>query len=136
MIGAIRRRFARSTEEDVWDTDQALNPKTGESSALHAGAPGIHPGVQAAPGYFPGDQSLTDYYTDIVRTAIENGGRYRNHLIPVPWLRMILTGLESGRVDPDLLWYEADGEGHHSHPGIPSYDDLFAPEGRAAARLG
>lgn len=135
MIGAIRRRLTRSVEEDVWDTDRVLNPNAGESSALHAGAPGVHPAAQAALGCFPGDQSLTDYYTDIVRTAIENGGRYQDHLIPVPWLRMILAGLESRRVDPDLLWYEADGEGHHPHPDLPSYDDLFAPEGRAAVRL-
>ena len=135
MIGAIRRRFANSTEE-LWDADQEFKQEEAESVELHADAAVILTASQNAPGYFPGDESLGDYYKGIVRTAIENRGRYGDHWIPVPWLRMILAGLEYRHIDPDLLWYEADGGNPaNTHAGGQSYEDLFPSEGGPAARM-
>jgi hypothetical protein len=135
MIGAIRRRFANPTEGDIWDADQELRPEP-ESSELHTDAAVLLAAAQTAPGYFPGDESLTDYYKGIMMTAIEHKGRYGDHWIPVPWLRMILAGLESRHIDPDLLWYEVDSDSAvTSHPEVPSYEDLFPSEGNPAARL-
>ena len=133
MIGAIRRRFADSIEEDAWDTDQEFRPDVGDSSELHTDAAVLLAASPTDPGYFRGDESLTDYYKGIVRTAIENRGRYGDHRIPVPWLRMILAGLESRDIDPDLLWYEAD-VGSAATPGAegPSYEELFPSEGELA----
>lgn len=136
MIGAIRRRFANATEQDAWDTDQELNPEVREPSEFPTDAAVVLVAPRTVPGYFPGDESLTDYYKGIVRTAIENRGRYGDHWIPVPWLRMILAGLESKYVDPDLLWYEADAETLTSpRTEIPPYGDLFPSDGDPAARL-
>jgi hypothetical protein len=135
MIGAIRRKFANPTEGDIWDTDQELRPEA-ESSELHTDNAVLLAAAQTAPGYFPGDENIMDYYKGIVRTAIENRGRYGDHWIPVPWLRMILAGLESRQIDPDLLWYEVDGESMvSSHSKVPSYEDLFPSESNPAARL-
>lgn len=136
MIGVIRRRFASTIEEDAWDVNKELAQGAGESSELHTDAAVLLAAAQAVPGYFPGDESLTDYYKGIVRTAIDNRGRYGDHWIPVPWLRMILAGLESRHVDPDLLWYEADSD-ITVNPGgeVPSYEKLFPQENDLAARL-
>ncbi len=135
MIGAIRRRFAKSAEEDVWGTDQELRPEAVDSQELPTDAAVLQAAAQTAPGYFQGDESLTDYYKGIVKAAIENRGRYRDHWIPVPWLRMILAGLESRHIDPDLLWYEADNGSTMNSPDLPPYEDLFPTEGDLASRL-
>ena len=136
MIGAIRRKFANSLEEGVWDADQELRQEVGESSELQTDTAVFHAAAQTTPGYFRGDESLADYYKGIVRTAIENRGRYGDHWIPVPWLRMILAGLESRHVDPDLLWYEADIESAGIPSAeVPSYEELFPAESDPLARL-
>lgn len=136
MIGAIKRKFANSVEGGNWDTDQELRPEAVGSSELQTDAAVLLAAAQTAPGYFPGDENLTDYYKGIVRTAIENRGRYGDHWIPVPWLRMILAGLESRYIDPDLLWYEADGEAAvGARAKGPSYEDLFPSESDPIARL-
>ena len=134
MIGAIRRKFANSLEEGVWDADQELRQEVGESSELQTDTAVFHAAAQTTPGYFRGDESLADYYKGIVRTAIENRGRYGDHWIPVPWLMMILAGLESRHVDPDLMWYETDSAGPATlRAAGPSYEDLFPSESDPAA---
>jgi len=136
MIGAIRRKFSNSIEGENWDTNQVLKPEAGEPSELRTDAAVMLAAAQTAPGYFPGDQNLTDYYKGIVRAAIENRGRYGDHWIPVPWLRMILAGLESRHIDPDLLWYEAEGEAATSPRAKgPMYEDLFPTERDLAATV-
>jgi hypothetical protein len=136
MIGAIRRKFTNPIDEDDWSTEQELTPEAVEPSALQTDAAVLLAAAQAAPGHFLGDESLTDYYKGIVKTAIDNRGRYGDHWIPVPWLRMILAGLESRHIDPDLWWYEADIESAvHAHAEVPPYEDLFPSESDPAARL-
>ena len=134
MIGAIRRRIANSAREGIWNADQAFKPEDVESEEPHTNAAPLLVAPPTAPGYLPGDESLADYYKGIVRTAIENRGRYGDHWIPEPWLMMILAGLESRHVDPDLMWYETDSAGPATlRAAGPSYEDLFPSESDPAA---
>lgn len=128
MIDGIRRRFGRLTENDPWDAEQELEPEVEEASELPVPTDTdvLLAATQAASGFSPGAGDIKEYYKGIVKTAIENDGKYGEHQIPVPWLRMILTGLESRHIDPDRMWYEADLEGPVDPlPEIPAYDDLF-----------
>jgi hypothetical protein len=130
MIDGIRRRFARSVETDPWNAEQELAPEVEDASQVPTDTAvllaGSQASSQAAPGFSPSEGDLTNYYRGIMRTAIENGGKYREHQIPVPWLRMILAGLESRHIGPDKMWYEVDFEEPvNPLPEIPSYEDLF-----------
>ena len=77
--------------------------------------------------YAPDDTSAPDYYESLVRTAIENGGRHGYHRISIPWLRMILAGLESKQIEPEVMWYgiETGETRREGAPAIPAYEDLF-----------
>lgn len=128
MIDGIRRRFTNSIAEDTWDADKALQSEEA-AQALPTDTAVLLAARQVSPGYSPGDGDPTEYYKSIVKTAIENGGEYRNHRIPVPWLRMILAGLESRPIDPDKMWYQVDSESPGDPlPEIPSYEVLFPTE--------
>jgi hypothetical protein len=127
MIDGIRRRLRGSTTVDQWDADRFLNPEREETTVLPTAAPVMVVANRGSGYYAPDDASTPDYFKSIVRTALENGGKYGGHRIPVPWLRMILAGLESRHIDPEMLWYMTepwDGAGE-SLDGIPSYSDLF-----------
>jgi hypothetical protein len=132
MIDGIRRRFTRSIEKDPWSTVQEFEPAVEEASGLQTDTAVLLAAAQTTSGFYPGDVDPADYYISIVKTAIGNGGRYGDHQIPVPWLRMILAGLESRYVEADALWYEADAESPVNRiPEIPPYEDLF-PSSRDA----
>lgn len=131
MIEGLRRRFAKSVDRDPWDANQELEPELetdeDEVPELSADAATIFASTLAASPAPTNDVDSVEYYKDLVRTAIENGGKYGDHQIPIPWLRMILAGLEWKRIDPEMMWYgvEAGGQGGESLPEIPSYGDLF-----------
>jgi hypothetical protein len=135
MIGMIRRRL-KPADSDSWDANQPLGTEVEPQTELRTDTAVLLAAAQAAPGYSPGSGNLTDYYKGIMKTAIQNKGRYRDHWIPVPWLRMILAGLESRWVDPDMMWYEADFDAAgDSLSEVPEYNDLFPSERDALARL-
>ena len=135
MIGMIRRRF-KPTDGESWDTDGVLEPEAGPQAELQTDAAVLLAAAETAPGYSPGSGNLTDYYKGIMKAAIQNHGRYRDHWIPVPWLRMILAGLESRHIDPDMMWYEADFDTPVYSPGeIPRYEELFPSKNDSVARL-
>jgi len=128
MIDEIRRRFGRSADKDPWDANQELEPEEGEASPLHIDTAVLLAGTQ--PETVSNDLNTLDYYKNLVRTAIENGGRYADHQISIPWLRMILAGLEQKRIDPEMMWEGVDGGTPNGGllPAIPSYNDLFPSE--------
>lgn len=130
MISGIRRRFVNSVEGDPWDANLELRPEAEERTELPAGTAVILAATKAAPGFYPGDEDPADYYRSVVKTALENGGSYGGHRIALPWLRMILAGLESRLVDPDMMWYEAEGDEPEGMilPEIPAYGDIFPTE--------
>ena len=133
MIDRIRRRFARSIDQDPWDTEQEFEP---EAEAEETEASRLSADTHTAPPSITNDVNSGEYHRSIVKTAIENGGRYGGHQIPVPWLRMILAGLEWRYIDPETMWYgfEASALSGESRLEIPSYEDLFPTEPGAAVR--
>ena len=129
MIDGLKRRFAKSID-DPWDADQELEPEVEEASELPTDTAVLLAATQATVPTRSNEIDTTEYYQGLVRTAIENGGKYNGHQIPIPWLRMILAGLESRHVDPEMMWYDADAAslGDAPLPEIPSYEDLFPSE--------
>jgi hypothetical protein len=130
MIDGIRRRLGRSIDEDPWNTNLEFKPELAETAELPADTAVLVTATQATGEYSPGDDNTTDYYRSIVSTAIENGGRHGDHHIPIPWLRMILAGLEFKHIEPEMMWYgvEAGTAVGEPLPEIPSYGDLFPSE--------
>ena len=121
MIDGIRRRFGKETEGGSWNSDLEQEPEIGEDAAVSVVL------AYSSGRYSPDNASAADHYKRLVQTAIRNGGRYGGHQISIPWLRMILAGLESERIDPSVMWQGVEsGETEGDAPkGIPSYEDLF-----------
>jgi hypothetical protein len=128
LIGGIRRRL-RSMERDPWDANQEFGPEAGDESPTDGE-------VAESREAYRSDSKLVnaaDFYKILMTTAIENGGKLGDHQISVPWLRMILAGLEFKRIDTEAMWYGAEGAASGGEPlaKIPDYDDLF-PSARQA----
>lgn len=137
MIGSIGRRFTRSIERDPWDLSQELEPEVDEASELPTDAAIILATTSVTPGSYPHDNDPVDYYKNIVRTALDNGGKYGDHRIPIPWLRMILAGLESRPMDPELMWYEVDADSLASISNeMLAYGDIFPSNNEPPAVVG
>ena len=124
MIGRIRRRLAAG---NPWDADLELRPEAGESFEPPGDNAVLGVATQASGRYAPDDPSAPDYYKSLVQTALENGGRLGYHIISIPWLRMILAGLESKHIEPEVIWHgiEAGEIGGKSMPEIPPYGNIF-----------
>lgn len=127
MIDGIRRRLGRSTAGDHWSTDEKLKPASNEITELPGGKEVLVGATEASGHYSPDNLGTPDYYKSQVQTAIENGGRLGSNIISIPWLRMILAGLESKQIEPEMMWYGiASGETRGGKiPEIPTYEDLF-----------
>ncbi len=130
MIDGIRRRLGKSAEKDPWDADQELKPELEENTELPTDTAVLVAATHAVGRFSPSDVNARDHYKSLVITAIQNGGKYGSHRIPVPWLRMILAGLEYKHIEPEMMWYgvEAGASGSELLPEIPSYEDLFPSE--------
>jgi len=127
MIDGIRRKLGKTATGEPWGADKGLKPEI-EDNADPLGDTAVSEAVTQASGqYAPDDSSTPDYYESLVRTAIKNGGRHGYHSMSIPWLRMILAGLESKQVEPETMWYgiEASEITRETIPEIPSYEDLF-----------
>lgn len=127
MIDGIRRRFRRPADQDTWDADLELSPEVEGSNELPTDTAVLLAATYAKGEYTPNNSSTPDYCKVLIQAAIQNGGRHGDHAIPVPWLRMILAGLESKRIEPEMMWYgfEAGDGGGQPQPDLPSYEDLF-----------
>jgi hypothetical protein len=135
MIGGLRRRW-RSIDKDPWDANLEFEPMVGDSSELSSET---ETSAQALDSSLAGSNGTTtaEYYMCLVRAAIENGGRHGEHQISIPWLRMILAGLEFRRIEPDMMWYGFES-GIQEVPSadIPAYDRLFPPAKDSLAGFG
>ena len=126
MIGLIRRRLLKSTDIDRWDTSQVLAPEPEATPEVAPATPVYTSTPATPPGYSPEACSLTDYYKGVVSSALENGGMYGGHHIPISWLRLILAGLEGRPIEPEAMWYAADpGAQPNQQSGVPTFEDLF-----------
>ncbi|HYB07054.1 MAG TPA: hypothetical protein VEB87_02735 [Nitrososphaerales archaeon] len=125
MIDGIKRRLGKSIGRDPWDADRELQPEeVGEASEPTDETILVPATLIEAKS---NDLNTLDHYRSLVRTAIANDGRYADHQIPVPWLRMILAGLELRHIDPEKAWEGFAGAAPSNilvHT-IPKYDDLF-----------
>ncbi len=130
MIDGIIRRLTKSVERDPWNADLELEPDDDQAAELQIETEVLQPPMQVSGEYRAESTDNTDYYKCILKTAIENGGKYGDHEIPIPWLRMILAGLEMRHVDPEAVWYgmEETSQTVGVGPEIPTYGDLFATE--------
>ena len=126
MIDGIKRRLGKTAAGEAWGADGGLKPQIDESTELRGDGEVSELAVEVSGQYVPDDPS-TDFYKSLVRTAIENGGRHSGHSISIPWLRMILAGLESKPIEPEMMWYgiEAGEVRREPTPEVPSYEDLF-----------
>jgi len=127
MIDGIRRRLGKATAGEAWGTDEELEPEIEEVAEPQGDIAVLVTAAQATGQYAPDDPSTPDYYESLVRTAIDNGGRHGDHSISIPWLRMILAGLELKRIEPEMMWYgiESGEAGREPISEIPPYEDLF-----------
>jgi hypothetical protein len=129
MIGGITRRFPKSLTKDPWDADQEFEPESELEAEPDSQMDSENLDEFHTAPTFQGTNVLntSDYYKSIVLTAIANEGKYGEHQMSIPWLRMILAGLEWKRIDPETMWYgaEATGLDGPQGEGMPSYDDLF-----------
>ena len=135
MIDGIKRRLGKSIDRDPWDADLALQP--GEDEEVSE-LPTDETALVAATRIEAksNDLNTLDHYRSLVRTAIANDGRYADHQISVPWLRMILAGLELRHIDPERAWEGFAGAAPGNIPvhTTPKYDDFF-PSRRDARQL-
>jgi len=129
MIDGIRRKLGKTAANDLWDSDHELEPEIEEEAGLATDAAVSVVLAYPSGRYSPDNASTPDYYKSLVQTAIGNGGKHGDHRISVPWLRMILAGLESKRIEPRMMWEGVEpGETEGEAPrGIPTYEDLFQP---------
>jgi len=124
LIDGIRRRL-QSMERDPWDATQdfpdAAQPEDSPFEGHRLLASSSESPLRAS-----NEISAAEYYKILVKTAIAHGGRHGDHQIPVPWLRMILAGLEFRHIEPEAAWYGFEA-GVEEAPlaEIPSYDRLF-----------
>jgi hypothetical protein len=127
MIEGIRRRFEKSIIQDPWNADQEPKPEVEGNTKLPADT-AVPVAARHGDGQFsPHDENAQDYYKNLVATAIQTGGWLEGHQIPIPWLRMILAGLEMKRIEPEMMWYEVEAGSvwSESLSRIPSYSVLF-----------
>lgn len=123
----MRRRFSRSAEGGDWNIDLEFKPEVERAAKppvvtpvlLTAREP-IHMGV--------GEVDMKEYYKSAMRTAIKQGGWYQGRQISVPWLKMILAGLEMRPVPPEAMWETQGTSLSPTRSGVPAYDDLFPSE--------
>jgi len=133
MIDGIRRRLGKAEPGEPWNADEGLKPEIGESEELPGDTGFSEAANQASGQYSPDGTSAPDFYKSLVQTAIDNGGKHGYHRISIPWLRMILAGLELKHVEPEMMWYGVEAAETKREPmsEIPPYEDLFQPTRRA-----
>ncbi|MDE1852405.1 MAG: hypothetical protein KGI38_01525 [Thaumarchaeota archaeon] len=129
MIDGLRRRFSKSVE-DAWNADLDLQPEVEATTELPTDTTVLLAAQSFAPESRSNDVDMKDYYKSLVQTAIQQGGKYRGRQMSVPWLRMILAGLESKPIPAEMMWQgeEPAEPGESNLPRTPSYEDVFIPK--------
>jgi hypothetical protein len=129
MIDGIRRKLKSIDDEALWDANVDLQSEAEETKELPSDN-GVLLAASRLRGEFSPDANRADYYTGLVRAAIEHGGRYGGHQISLPWLRTILAGLERRNIEPETAWDGVDATvlGEPVAQG-PPFTGLFPSEG-------
>jgi hypothetical protein len=102
LIEGIRRKLSLDSGDDAWGLDKELSPEVEDApdSSAEEEAPQFVP--RPTSHFMPSNPS--DFYTTAVRAAMDHGGALAGRQIPLPWLRMILAGLEQRHIEQDAMW--------------------------------
>jgi hypothetical protein len=101
MIEAITRRIKKPFQGPNWDLDAPLE---GAGEAELDGPAVEEPSRGPLNGFEPSmGMTAREYYSQILRTAMANGGSYMGYQISPRWLWMTLEGLEGRAVDVNAL---------------------------------
>jgi hypothetical protein len=132
MIDGLRQKLAKTmAKDDPWDADKELVSESEfeELTELPTDKAVIMAATDAVLPPASHDLNTSDYYKSIVKAAIDHGGRYNGHQIPIPWLRMVLAGLEYHKIETEQMWegiegtdFKADGRPERN----PAYDDMVS----------
>ena len=128
VTGLVEEKQARG---EAWD----LEPGKGFDPTLQVEE--TQPATEAQPEVGTFDPSEPgEYVTEVVKTAIENGGKYGEYRVPVWWLRATLADLEGRSEDSRHLWERSDlaaasFDEAHSVDGDRAFTKLFGPEHEA-----
>ena len=118
MFEQIRRAVRRPDRD--W---QVLEPLLAEPATGYLPEPEVEvgplPPVETTIPDLGDSRDRGDYYVDLVRTSIAQGGKYGGHEIPVGWLRMILAGLEGMPVDTEAMWESELGQASGDPAELP-----------------
>lgn len=128
MIGGLRRRFG-SSNSDPWDANKEFEPEVDGVSEFPTDTAVLLAATRVTYEGASNNVDMKDYYRKLVQTAIEKGGTYNGQKMSVPWLRMILAGLEMRPIPPEAMW-EGDETASpaRTRPNEPAYEDLFPSE--------
>ena len=126
MIGAFKRVF-RGSEEAKPGPSWVVNERIeAEEVDGQAELPSESPQGERRGVFVPYDTDVVQQQVELIRAAIALGGRFGDHEIPMPWLRMTLAGLEGRPIDQEAMW-----EGIAAPPRkdpveeSPTYQELF-----------
>ena len=125
MLRKIRQVVAGLVEEkqprdEAWD----LEPGKGFDPTLQVEETQPATEAQLEVGTFDPSEP-GEYVTEVVKTAIENGGKYGEYRVPVWWLRATLADLEGRSEDSRHLWERSD-------LAAASFDEAHSVDGARA----
>ena len=113
---------------DAWD----LNQQLGVEDTDEAGVPVTLGGTPANPPSRTEAriQNLRGYYEDLIRTAIEKGGRFGGYEISMPWLKATLARLEgrNAPIEETQDTYQSADEADYSGAEEPASAPPVQPE--------
>ena len=128
MIEGIRRMVGSAGKSD-WDVNQLIEPETEadfESQEMEPTEVHTPSELRSEP-----PESDTDYYVNLVKASIDQNGKFGKQMIPVPWLRMTLAGLEGRPTRVEDMWTGPRSEepawenGPSAGLGRPPFEAIF-----------
>ena len=126
MIGRVKQALRGSRGWTV-ESQLVVQHERDQSPLPEESAPGSNEAKIIA--YSPVPTDSGDYYTNLVKAAVQGNGRLGADEISIAWLRMILSGLEGRPIDVEDLWEGVELRGWNpSHEGIPDYYQTFPNE--------
>jgi len=103
LFKGIKEAVTKPIERDhLWEDNFELEPEVGEALETSPATITNLPSQPWESHYVP--PSDNDYYLELIRTALSQGGRRGAYEIPIPWLRMTFAGLQGQYIDPEDTW--------------------------------
>ena len=113
---------------DAWDLNQQLGVEDTDEAVVPVALGGTpaNPPSQTETRI----QNLRGYYEDLIRAAIERGGRFGGYEISMPWLKVMLARLEgrNAPIEETQDTYQSVDEADHSGAEEPASAPPARPE--------